>query len=142
MLVRWCRVVVSISLFQQFTVFWGADVVNFGARKVSFGMPVASTLAPWVTLERSRGTWEHETRYLGVQAWMPIDFGWTLGPYSETCWVTLEQHLCFFVWLFPGRVKSFGCPSLVFFRSQAPGLRVCPVFVHIYWVLQISVMFF
>ena len=37
-----------------------ADVFHSAAQNMSFGMPVASTLAPAGSIERSRGTWEHE----------------------------------------------------------------------------------
>ena len=37
-----------------------AGVISFNAQNVSFGILVASTLAPWGTIERSRGTSEHK----------------------------------------------------------------------------------
>ena len=43
---------------------------HFGAQNLSFGMPGASTLAPWGTMERSRGTWGFKKGDLGAQAWM------------------------------------------------------------------------
>ena len=45
-LVRWCPHSVSMSRFSQFTVIWDAHVVSFVFQNVSFGMPVAPTLAP------------------------------------------------------------------------------------------------
>ena len=67
-LVRWCLDTVSTSRVLQCTVIWGADVVSFGAENVSFGMLVASILASWGIIERSRGTSEHKKGDLGVQA--------------------------------------------------------------------------
>ena len=52
-----------------------SDVVSFGAQNIPFGMPVASTLAPWGTIERSRGTSKHKKGDLEVQAWISVDFG-------------------------------------------------------------------
>ena len=46
------------------------DIVTFGGQNQSFGMPGASTLAPWGTMGRSRGTWGLKKGDLGVQAWM------------------------------------------------------------------------
>ena len=45
---------------------FGTDVVSFGSQKMLFGMLVASNLAPWGTIERFRGTWEHKKGDLGV----------------------------------------------------------------------------
>ena len=41
---------------------------------VSVGMLDAPTLAPWGTIGRSRGTWQHKKGYVGVQAWISVDF--------------------------------------------------------------------
>ena len=60
-----CPDVVAMSRVLYLTLTWGADVVSFGGEKVSFGMPVASTLALWGTIERSRGT------HLGAQEGRP-----------------------------------------------------------------------
>ena len=85
-------------------VIWEADVVIFGARNMSFGMPVASALAPWGTIERSRGTWEHKKGDLGVQVWIAFDLWWISGLHFEGFWRTLAQHVfchaCFQVTLF------------------------------------------
>ena len=64
-----------MSRVLQFTVILGVDVVSFGARNVSFGMPVASAVGPSGAIERSRGTWDHKKGDLGVQAWISFDFG-------------------------------------------------------------------
>ena len=71
-----------------------ADVVSFGAHIVSFGMPVASTLAS-LTIERSRGTWEHKKGNIGVQASTSVDLGWISGPHFETVFTfgALETRL-------------------------------------------------
>ena len=44
----------------------GTDDVSFGGQNVLFGMLVASSLAPWGTIERFRRTWEHKKGDLGV----------------------------------------------------------------------------
>ena len=49
-----------MSSVLQFTAIWAAGVISFGAQSVSFGMLVASTLAPWGTIQGSRGTSEHK----------------------------------------------------------------------------------
>ena len=76
------------------------DMVTFGAQNLSFGMPGASTLAPWGTMGRSRGTWEHKKGDLGVQAWIFIDFEWISGPHFASFSGTLGNirgffHVCF-----------------------------------------------
>ena len=74
-LARWCLDAVSMSRVLQFTLLFSADVVSFGTWNVSFGMLVASTLASWGAIERSRGTLEHKKGDLGVLAWISVDFG-------------------------------------------------------------------
>ena len=59
-LARWCPDVVPVSRFLQVAVILGGDVVILGAPNLSFGMPVASSTAPWGIIEPSRGTWEHK----------------------------------------------------------------------------------
>ena len=73
---------VSITCVLLFMVSWGADVASFGSQNVPFAMPVASPLAPWGTIERSRGTWEHKKGDLGMDG---SDFVWISGPHSEIC---------------------------------------------------------
>ena len=90
---------VAMSCVLQLTVISGADVVSFGAQNVSCGMPVAPTLAPWGTIERSRDTWEHKKGDLGVQAWISVDLRWSSGPHFESFWLTLEQHVSFYACL-------------------------------------------
>ena len=74
---------------------FSADVVSIGAQNMSFGMFLASNLAPWGTSERFRGTWQHKKRDLGVPGldfcrfWM--DFGTAIWNFLST----LEQKLCF-----------------------------------------------
>ena len=46
------------------------NVIMVGAQNLSFGRPGAPTLAPWGTIGRSRNSWEHKKRDLGVQAWI------------------------------------------------------------------------
>ena len=89
-------------LFIPTTVILETDTVTFGAQNLSFGRPGASTFAPWGTMGRSRGTWEHKKGDLGVQAWIFIDFGWISGPHFESFSGSLDQHLCFVSCLFPG----------------------------------------
>ena len=50
-LVRWCPDVASMSRVLLFTVIWAANLPSFGAQTLPFGMLVASTLAPWGTIE-------------------------------------------------------------------------------------------
>ena len=49
----------------QFTVNWGADVVQFGAQNVSFGMLVALNLAPWGPSSDAGGLGSHGRRPWG-----------------------------------------------------------------------------
>ena len=73
-----------------------ADVVSLRSQDVSFGMHVASTLAPWGTIERSWGTWKHKKGGFGVHAWISTDFERTSGLHFEIILPTLEQDLRFF----------------------------------------------
>ena len=73
-----------MSLYLHIIVILERDTVSFGAQDLSFGRPGASTLAPWGTMGRSRGTWEHKKGHFGVHAWIFIDFGWILGPHFES----------------------------------------------------------
>ena len=66
---RFLDVGFQIIYFQIISIL-EADIVTFGAQNQSFGMPGASTLAPWVTMGRSRGTWGLKKEDLGVQAWI------------------------------------------------------------------------
>ena len=70
-------------------------MVIFGPPNLSFGRPGASTFAPWATMGRSRGPWEHKKGDLGVQAWIFIDFGLTLGSHFESFSGLLDQNRCF-----------------------------------------------
>ena len=105
-LVRWCLGIVSTLRVTQFTAIWGVDVVSLDAQKISFGMLVASTLAPCGITERSRLTWDHKNEDLGVQACISVDVGWIWGLHVESFWLTLEHHMCFLSCLFPGH--AFG----------------------------------
>ena len=69
-LARWFLDVSFQVTFLQITVILETDMVTFGSQNLSFGMPGASTLAPWGTMGRSRGTWGLKKGDLGVQAWM------------------------------------------------------------------------
>ena len=73
--VRWFLDVSFHITFLRIIVIMERDTVIFGAQNLSFGRPGASTLAPWGTMGRSRGTWEYTTGHLGVQAWNLIDLG-------------------------------------------------------------------
>ena len=79
----------------------GADVVSFGAQNMSFAMLVAPNLAPWRTIERFRGTWEHKKGDLGV---LGLDF-YLFGEDFGTG-----------IWDFSANFKT----EIVFF-----GMRVC-----------------
>ena len=61
-------------------VNWGADVVEFGAQSVSFGMLVAPNLAPWGPSSDAGGLGSTQKETLGVQAWISIDLGRISGP--------------------------------------------------------------
>ena len=56
------------------------SLTNFCVKKLTFGRPVA----PWETMGRSRGTWEHKKGDLGVQAWVFIDFGLISGAHFDS----------------------------------------------------------
>ena len=66
----------------------GADSVQFGAQNVSFGMLVASNLAPWGTIERFSGTREHKKGDLGVP-------GLDDGKHSPSDWSCGGKALAF-----------------------------------------------
>ena len=59
-----------LLVFIPIVVYLEKDTVTFGAQNLSFGRPGASSLAPWGTMGRSRGTWEDTKGHLGVQTWM------------------------------------------------------------------------
>ena len=67
----------------DFTCFTINGDFGSGWCHVSFGMPVAPTLAPWGTIERCRGTLVHKMGDVGIQAWISVDFGWVSGPHFE-----------------------------------------------------------
>jgi hypothetical protein len=81
---------IIFSSFLQLTLIWETDIVFFGAQNLAFGMPGASTLAPWKTMGRSRDTWEHKKGDVGVQAWIFIDFGQISESHFESFSSTLE----------------------------------------------------
>ena len=106
MLARWCLDVGFQIIFFQITLISETDIVTFGAQNQSFGMPGASTLAPWGTMGRSRGTWGLKKGDLGVQAWISIDFGLISVPHFDSFSGPLDQNWCFFSCLFPGHIFS------------------------------------
>ena len=53
---------------------FGTDVVSFGGQNVSFGMLVASNLAPWGPSSDSGGLGSTRRETLGFQAWISVDF--------------------------------------------------------------------
>ena len=57
--VRWFLDASFHVTFLRIIVILEADTVMFDAQNLSFGRPAASTFAPWGTMGRSRGTWEH-----------------------------------------------------------------------------------
>ena len=95
-LARWFLDVGFQIIFFQITLILETDIVTFGAQNQSFGMPGASTLAPWGTMGRSRGTWGFRKGDFGVQAWIFIDFGLISGPHFESFSVTLDKQRVFF----------------------------------------------
>ncbi len=74
-----CLDVGSMSHVLQFSMIWGADFASL------FGMLVAPTLAPRVTIEGSRGTWEHKKGDVGVQVWISVDHGCISRPHFDSC---------------------------------------------------------
>ena len=83
---------------------WGADVVKFGAQNVSFGMLVASNLAPWGPSSDAGGLGSTRKDALGFQAWISIDLGRISGPPFGRFWPTLEHKLGFLAYVFAGNV--------------------------------------
>ena len=95
MLARWFLEVGFQIIFFQITLILETDIVTFGVQNQSFGMPGASTLAPWGTMGRSRGTWGLKKGDLGVQAWIFIDFELISGPHFERFSGTLDPNSIF-----------------------------------------------
>ena len=56
-------------------------------KTMTFGMLVASNLAPWGTIERIWGTWEHEKGDLGVPG---LDFC-RFGDFGTAIWEFLAN---------------------------------------------------
>jgi len=86
----------------NFQVTFLTNNYDFGHGSCHFWYPKSviwqawcSTLAPWGTRGRSRGTWEQKKGYLGIQAWIFIDFGWISGPLFESFLGNLDQTECF-----------------------------------------------
>ena len=80
---------------------WGADVVKFGPQNGSFGMLVASNLAPWGPSSDAGGLGSTQKETLGFQAWISVDLGGIAGPpLGSCCWLTL----CFLACVFAGNV--------------------------------------
>ena len=112
MLVRWCLDVVLMSRVLQLTVIWGADIVSLVPQNVSFGMPVASTLAPWGIIERCRGTWEHKNRDWGPGLDFCIWDGFR-DPFQKFLAMFWEQSRFLFSSFFPGHIfKGIRGPNL------------------------------
>ena len=101
-LARWFLDVGFQIIFFQITLILETDIVTFGVQNQSFGMLGASTLAPWGTMGRSRGTWGLRKRDFGVQAWIFIDFGSISGPHFGSFLGTLDKIKCLCSCLFPG----------------------------------------
>ena len=53
-------------------------------------------MAPWGTIARPRGTWEHKKGDLEVQAWFSVNFGWISGPLFKSVWLALQGNLYLF----------------------------------------------
>ena len=83
-------------MFYNLRFFLRADVVSFSAQNVSFGMLVASSLTPWGTTERFRGTGEHKKEDLAVRVWISVDVGWISGPPFENSFGELWNNKCVF----------------------------------------------
>ena len=71
---------------------------------MSFGMLAASTLPPWGTIERSRGTSDHKSRDLGVQAWISADFGWIARSHFQRVLTTFGTDKVFLLCVCTGHV--------------------------------------
>ena len=95
MLARWCLDVGFQIIFFEITLILETDIVTFGPQHQSFGMPGASTLAPWGSMGRSRGTWGLKKGDFGVQARIFIDFGLISGSHFESFSGPLDQNQCF-----------------------------------------------
>ena len=114
-----------MSRVLQSTEILGAEVVSFLAQNVSFGMPGASTSAPWGTIERSRGTSEHKTGDLGVQVWISVDLWGISGPHFESFRPPPEQQMFFVMRVHRSRFlmisgSASGCLGL---QNQTFGVR-------------------
>ena len=72
---------------------FGDGYCHFWCQNQSFGMPGASTLAPWGTMGRSRGTWGLKKGDLGVQAWILSYFALISGLHFESRSGPLDQNL-------------------------------------------------
>ena len=57
----------------------------------------ASNLAPWGTIERSRGASEHNKGDLGVQVWISVAFERISEPHFESCLQFLKHTNVLFV---------------------------------------------
>ena len=86
----------------QFAEISGGEVVSFLAQNVSFGMLVASTLAPRGTIERSRETSEHKKRDLGVHVWISVDLDGFRDRILRV-FGRLWKNKCFLLCMFTGR---------------------------------------
>ena len=69
----------DVTLFFQFTLNWGADVVKFGAQNVSVSMFVAPNLAPRGPSSDAGGLGSTRKETFGFRTWISIDFGGISG---------------------------------------------------------------
>ena len=100
----WCPDAVSLSRVFTNHGDFGTDDVSLGGQNMLFGMLVASNLAPWGTIDRFRGTWEHKKEDLGVAG---MDFCRFWDDFGTAIWELLGNfgiQLCLFSCVFAGHV--------------------------------------
>ena len=84
----------DVTCFSIHGELGGGDVVKFSAQNVSFGMLVASNLAPWGPSSDAGGLGSTRKETVGFRAWT-IDFGRISGPTFERFRLTLVfWHMC------------------------------------------------
>ena len=75
---------VALCAYLHVTVFCFCNQI------ILFGRPVASILARWGTIGRSRDAWDHKEGDLRIQARISIDLGLASRPYFERSGPNLE----------------------------------------------------
>ena len=98
MLVRWCPDVASLSCASIFMMVLGADVVSFGAQGVIWHA-ICVHFAPWGSIERSKGTWEHENGDLGFLSVLGGLRDQKFSTNFEATYVSFVHRCCQFTFL-------------------------------------------